>query len=75
VNALEAAEGVYRQALAQAEARGMRPLLAHCHVSLASLYHQHRQPAQAETDLSTAQALYQSMDMAFWLSRVDPILT
>src|SRR5262249_27566609 len=32
------AEATYRQALALAEERGMRPLMAHCHLELATLY-------------------------------------
>ena len=35
---VEAAEGAYRQALALAEELGMRPLLAHCHLGLGTLY-------------------------------------
>jgi tetratricopeptide (TPR) repeat protein len=73
-DAIEAAEDIYRQAITQAEARGMRPLLAHCYFSLANLYRQHGQPTQAEAERSTARALYQSMEMAFWLSRTDSAL-
>lgn len=73
-DAIEAAEGVYRQAITQAETRGMRPLVAHCHFSLANLYRQYGQPTQAEAERSTALALYRSMNMAFWLSRVHPVL-
>jgi tetratricopeptide (TPR) repeat protein len=73
-DAIEAAEDIYRQAITQAEARGMRPLLAHCYLSLANLYRQHGQPTPAEAERSTALALYRSMDMAFWLSRVDSAL-
>jgi tetratricopeptide (TPR) repeat protein len=73
-DAIEAAEDIYRQAITQAKARGMRPLLAHCHFSLANLYHQHGQPTQADAERSTALTLYRSMDMAFWLSRIDSAL-
>jgi len=73
-DAIDTAEGVYRQAITQAEVRGMRPLLAHCHFSLANLYRQHGQLTQAKTEQSTALALYRSMDMTLWLSRVDSAL-
>jgi tetratricopeptide (TPR) repeat protein len=74
-DAIGVAEGVYRQAVTAAEARGMRPLLAHCYASLASLYRQHGRSAQAERDLSIARMLYRSMEMAFWCSRIDPALS
>jgi tetratricopeptide (TPR) repeat protein len=34
----ESGEALYRQALALAEPRGMRPLVAHCHLGLGKLY-------------------------------------
>ena len=48
------AAGHYRQALALAEALGMRPLQAHCHRGLGTLYAQTGQREQARTALSTA---------------------
>ena len=36
--AVELAEASYRQALALAEELGMRPLQAHCHLGLGTLY-------------------------------------
>ena len=44
----ESGEAHYRQALALAEPRGMRPLVAHCHLGLGALYRQtgKRQHAQ-----------------------------
>src|SRR5262249_38171374 len=63
----EQAEAYYRQALALAEELSMRPLQAHCHRGLGTLYATTGQWAQARTELSTAIALYHAMDMAFWL--------
>src|SRR5205823_452967 len=37
---VEASENRYRGALALAEELGMRPLIAHCHLGLGTLYHQ-----------------------------------
>ena len=44
----------YRQALALAEELGMRPLAAHCHLGLGTLYAATGQREQARTVLSTA---------------------
>jgi tetratricopeptide (TPR) repeat protein len=67
-------EARYRQALALAEELGMRPLQAHCHLGLGTLYAESGQRAQACTALSTAIALYQAMDMTFWLTQAEAAL-
>jgi hypothetical protein len=67
-------EARYREALALAEALGMRPLQAHCHRGLGMLYAATSQPEQARTALSTALAMYQSMDMTFWLPQAEAAL-
>jgi tetratricopeptide (TPR) repeat protein len=64
---VELAEAYYRQALSLAEELGMRPLQAHCHRGLGLLYARTGQWEQAHTELSTAIAMYQSMEMTFWL--------
>jgi tetratricopeptide (TPR) repeat protein len=69
-----AAERHYRQALALAEAIGMRPLQAHCHLGLGTLYAQVNRLEQARAELSTAIALYRTMDMTFWLPRAEAAL-
>jgi tetratricopeptide (TPR) repeat protein len=68
---VEQAEAHYQQALTLAEELGMRPLQAHCHLSLGTLYAKtgQRQPARAE--LSTAIALYRDMGMTFWLPQAE----
>ena len=48
------AEAHYQHALALAEELGMRPLQAHCHRGLGTLYATMGQREQARTDLSTA---------------------
>jgi tetratricopeptide (TPR) repeat protein len=68
------AEGHYRQALTLAEALGMRPLQAHCHLGLGRLYMQVDQLEQARVELSTAIALYRAMEMTFWLNRAEAAL-
>jgi tetratricopeptide (TPR) repeat protein len=68
------AETHYCQALALAEELGMRPLQAHCHFSLGTLYATTGQWEQARTTLSTAIALYRDMDMTFWLPQTEAAL-
>jgi tetratricopeptide (TPR) repeat protein len=70
----EPAEASYRQALALAEALGMRPLQAHCHRGLGTLYATTSQHEQARAALSTAIEMYTSMDMAFWLPQTEATL-
>jgi tetratricopeptide (TPR) repeat protein len=70
----ERVEASYREALALAEALGMRPLQAHCHRGLGTLYATIGQREQARTELSTAIEMYQSMDMTFWLPQTEAAL-
>jgi len=71
---VEPAEAHYRQALALTNELGMRPLQAHCHRSLGTLYAATGQREQARTELSTAIEMYQSMDMTFWLPQTEAAL-
>ncbi len=71
---VEAAEAAYRQALALAEALGMRPLLAHCHLGLGILYTKVGRLVQARAALSTAIELFHAMEMTFWLPRAEATL-
>ena len=70
----EQAEAHYQQALALAEELGMRPLQAHCHLGLGTLYSQTGQPEQARAALSTAIELYRAMEMTFWLPEAEAAL-
>ena len=70
----EHAAAHYQQALALAEALGMRPLQAHCHLGLGTLYATQARPEQARAVLSTAIALYRAMDMTLWLPRATTAL-
>ena len=71
---VEPAATHYRQALALAEELGMRPLQAHCHLGLGTLYTRTGQREQARAALSTAIALYRAMDMHFWLPQAEAVL-
>src|SRR5262249_34247195 len=64
----------YCQALALAEELGMRPLQAHCHHGLGTLYAAVGQREQARAALTTALDLYRAMDMTFWLPQAEAAL-
>jgi tetratricopeptide (TPR) repeat protein len=64
----------YQEALALADELGMRPLVAHCHRGLGTLYAAAGQRQPACTALSTATALYRAMDMVFWLPQAQATL-
>ena len=61
----------YRQALALAEELGMRPLVAHCHLGLGTLYQKIGRDEQAQAELTTAAEMYRAMEMTFWLEKAE----
>jgi class 3 adenylate cyclase/tetratricopeptide (TPR) repeat protein len=67
----ERAESHYRAALALAEPRGMRPLVAHCHLGLGKLYRRTGQREQAQEHLATATTMYREMGMTYWLAKAE----
>jgi hypothetical protein len=68
------AESYYRQSLTLATALGMRPLQAHCHLGLGTLYATIGHREQASAALATAIGLYRAMEMTFWLSQAEAAL-
>ena len=72
---VEAAAHHYRQALTLAEELGMRPLQAHCHRGLGTLYAKIGRREQACVELATAIELYRAMEMTFWLPEAEAALT
>jgi tetratricopeptide (TPR) repeat protein len=70
----EPAAVYYFQALALANELGMRPLVAHCHHGLGTLYAKHGQREHARAELSAAIDLYRAMDMTFWLPQAEATL-
>jgi tetratricopeptide (TPR) repeat protein len=64
----------YQQALTLAEELGMRPLVAHCHLGLGTLYGRMGRAQQARAALGTARALYGALGMTFWLPRAETAL-
>ena len=67
----ESGEAHYRQALALAEPRGMRPLVAHCHLGLGKLYRRTGKREQARDHLTTATTMYRDMCMTYWLEKAE----
>jgi tetratricopeptide (TPR) repeat protein len=67
----ELGEAHYEKALALAESRGMRPLVAHCHLGLATLYRRTGKVQQMQQHLTTATTMYREMDMRFWLEQAQ----
>jgi hypothetical protein len=70
----ESTEVHYRQALARAEELGMRPLVAHCHLSLGNLAVQTGRHDAARVELTAAIELYRAMEMTFWLPEAERAL-
>ena len=52
----------------------MRPLQAHCHRGLGTLYATTGQREQARAELSTAIEMYREMEMTFWLPETEAAL-
>jgi hypothetical protein len=53
---------------------GMRPLLAHCHLGLGTLYDEIGRRELAHAELSAAIELYRAMEMTFWLPQAETAL-
>jgi class 3 adenylate cyclase/tetratricopeptide (TPR) repeat protein len=68
---LEEAEGHYCQAMALANELGMRPLMAHCHLGLGTLYRRTGSAAAAQEHLATATTMYREMGMGFWREKAE----
>lgn len=64
----------YRQALSLTHELDMRPLQAHCHHGLSTLYGKTVRPEPTRVELSAAIALYRAMEMTFWLSKAEVVL-
>ena len=67
--ARDVARDRYHEALMLAEALGMRPLEARCHLGLAALHRAAGRHDQARAALGRALEPLQSMGMEFWLTR------
>jgi tetratricopeptide (TPR) repeat protein len=72
-DALDAEENIrlYTEALALAEPRRMRPLIAHCHAGLAKVYCRMGKPEQEREHFQTATMMYREMGMTYWLEKAE----
>jgi tetratricopeptide (TPR) repeat protein len=68
------AETHYGAAMTLAAELGMRPLAAHCHLGLGTLYAKIGRLEHARAELSTAIDLYRAMAMTFWLPQAEAAL-
>jgi hypothetical protein len=67
----ERGEDCYRQSLALAEPRGMRPLIAHCHLGLGKLTRRTGDRVQGDEHLTIATTMYREMGMRFWIEQAE----
>jgi class 3 adenylate cyclase/tetratricopeptide (TPR) repeat protein len=65
------AEAHYGAAVALASELGMRPLVAHCHLGLGTLYRRMDKRDDARDHLTTATAMYREMNMIYWLEQAE----
>lgn len=65
------AERCYHEAGTAAQALGMRPLAAHCHLGLGQLHRRRGERDRALEHLATAARLYREMGMMDWLVRAE----
>ena len=65
------AEAHYGAAMALASELEMRPLVAHCHHGLGTLYRRMGKREQPHEHLTTATTMYREMDMQFWLQKAE----
>jgi hypothetical protein len=47
----------------------MRPLAAHCHLGLGTLYQKVGRAEEAQRELATAAEMYRGMEMTYWLEK------
>lgn len=67
----ESGEAHYRRALAFAQPRRMRPLVAHCHLGLSKLYRRTGKQEQAQKHVATATMMYRDMGMTYWFDKAE----
>jgi hypothetical protein len=68
---LVAAAQHYTEANTLAEARGMRPLVAHCHAGFARLHRRTGKRGESDEHLAAATWMYRAMGMTYWLEKAE----
>ncbi len=64
-----------RDAWLLADEPRMRPLVAHCHLGLGTLYQKIGHRGEAQSEFRTAAAMYRVMEMTFWLKKAGAALS
>jgi tetratricopeptide (TPR) repeat protein len=65
----KSAKVYYEKALALAQSREMRPLIAQCHLGLGKVDRLTRRRDQAQEHLAVAASMYREMHMLYWLEQ------
>jgi DNA-binding SARP family transcriptional activator len=68
---LDIARATFDSAMALAEERGMRPLIAHCRLGLGVVHRRAGQLSRARAETADALAAYRAMEMAYWTARAQ----
>jgi tetratricopeptide (TPR) repeat protein len=73
VNGFDGERGLacYLEALERAEPRGMRPLIAHCHLGIGRVNRGLGRGRTADEHLARASVLYRDMGLSYWLDRAE----
>jgi tetratricopeptide (TPR) repeat protein len=66
---LSVATSRQEESITLAQELGMRPLVAHCHLSLGKLHRRTNNHAQAREHLTIATAMYREMAMTYWVEQ------
>jgi tetratricopeptide (TPR) repeat protein len=74
MNRMEQGTHRFREALDQAVELRMRPLQAHCRLSLGRLHLRNGRTEDARTEIEAAMELYLSMDMYLWVPKAEAAL-
>ena len=61
----------YGAAMTLASELDMRPLVAHCHLGLGTLYRRTGKQHAAQEHLTTATTMYREMEMTYWLEKAE----
>jgi hypothetical protein len=68
------ASNLYREAIARADALGMRPLLARCRLGLGRLAEMTGDRDAGRAEIARAAATFRELAMPYWLAQAEPAL-
>jgi hypothetical protein len=70
----DAGRAHHERVLALASELGVRPLIAHCHLSLRKLYGRTGDRTKAQAHLGSATVMYREMEMSVYLTQAEAAL-